>query len=74
MRSIGALLAIILCAVPAVFAAIPALQPAWFAERSWGTPNSVLVMCGLMATFVGLAGLFAGLRDVRTVHEHRDVK
>ena len=70
MRSIGALLAIILCAAPAVLAGLPSLQPAWFAERSWGTPNSVLAMSSLMLAFVVLAGLFAGLRDVRTVHEH----
>lgn len=70
MRSIGALLAIILCAAPAVLAGLPSLQPAWFAERTWGAPNSVIAMSVLMLAFVVLAGLFAGLSDVRTVHEH----
>ena len=74
MRSIGALLAIILCAVPAVLAGAPQLAPAWFAERSWGTPNGVLVMTALMIAFVVMAGLFAGLGDVRTVHEHGEAE
>jgi hypothetical protein len=63
-----------LCAAPAVLAGLPSLQPAWFAERTWGTPNGVLVMSALMLAFVALAGLFAGFGDVRTVHENGDSK
>ncbi len=42
--------------------------------RSFGVPNGVLVMSALMLAFVVLAGLFAGFRDVRTVHEDGDAK
>ncbi len=59
LRTIGALVAIILCALPALFAGIPGLQPAWFSDRLAGVPLSVVVMAALMLVFVILARLFS---------------
>ncbi len=67
MRTIGAIVVILLGALPALFAGFPGLAPGWFAGRAWGVPNSVLIMCVVMAIYVALAGLFAGAKAANTV-------
>ncbi len=59
MRTIGAIVAIILCALPAVFAGIPGAEPAWFSDRVAGVPLSVVFMSALLLVFAVLAALFA---------------
>lgn len=59
MKTLGAIVAIILCALPAVLAGVPSLEPAWFAERTQGVPNGVIAMSVLMLAFVVLAGVFS---------------
>ena len=68
MRTIGALVVIILCALPGVFGGAPGLAPAWFADTLGGVPLSVLSMVAAMAAFVVLAGLCsAASRDAGIV-------
>ena len=61
MKTLGAIIAVILCAVPAILAGLPWIEPAWFGERTAGVPNGVIAMCVLMAVFVVLAGWFSAL-------------
>jgi hypothetical protein len=61
VKTIGAIIAVILCALPAVLAGVPSLQPAWFAARTGGVPNSVIAMSALMLAFVVLAGIFSAI-------------
>ena len=68
MRTIGALVVIVLCALPGLFAGWPGLAPGWFAGELGGVPLSVVAMVGSMAVFVVLAGLCsAAARDGKIV-------
>lgn len=55
MRTIAAVIVILVCALPALFAGLPDLAPAWFAVRWGGAPLGVLFMCALMALLVVMA-------------------
>ena len=57
MRIIGALIVIVLCALPGLFGGLPGLAPAWFAATLGGVPLSVVAMVASMAAFIVLAGV-----------------
>ena len=57
LRIIGALVVIVLCALPGLFAGWPGLAPGWFAGELGGVPLSVVAMVASMAAFVVLAAL-----------------
>ena len=64
LRTIGAIVVIVLCALPGLFGGLPGLAPAWFADTVGGVPLSVWAMVASMAAFVVLAGLCsAAARD-----------
>ncbi len=69
MRTIGAIIVIVLGVLPALFAGFPDLAPAWFRQTVGGVPLSVVFMSVVMLVFVVLAGLFAGAKATRTVSE-----
>ncbi len=69
MRTTGAIIVIILGALPSLLAGFPALAPAWFSQTLAGVPLSVVSMSAVLAVFVVLAGLFAGAKATRTVSE-----
>ena len=57
MRIIGAIIVIVLCALPGLFGGLPGLAPAWFADTVGGVPLSVWAMVASMAAFIVLAGV-----------------
>ena len=57
MRTIATLIIIVLACLPAVFAGLPAIEPAAFDQRLLGAPVSVVAMCALMIVFVVIAAL-----------------
>ena len=66
MKTIAALLAIVMAALPSLFAGWPGLAPAWF-DRQWqGVPLSVVFMSGLMLAFVVLAGICSAISKDRS--------
>ena len=61
MRAIAALIVIVLGLLPGVFAGEPATAPGAFASSLGGVPLGVVVMCVIMAVFIGLAGWCSSL-------------
>jgi hypothetical protein len=57
LRTIIALIVIVMVSLPSLFAGLPDLEPDWFAQRWQGVPLSVVFMSGLMLAFVLLAGV-----------------
>ena len=57
MRAIATLIIIVIALSPSLFAGLPSVAPAWFAERHFGAPSSVIVMCVLLALLVVLAAV-----------------
>ncbi len=57
MKTLLALVVIVLGALPAVYAGWPGLAPGWFDAVWQGLPAGVLAMSALMAVFVILAAL-----------------
>jgi hypothetical protein len=55
LRTISAIIVIIVCALPALFAGLPGAAPGWFDARFQGAPQGVLFMCGLLALLVVMA-------------------
>ena len=55
MRAIGALIIIVLGALPPLFAGVPGLEPAFFDSRVGGVPVGVICLCVLMLAFIGLS-------------------
>ena len=56
MRTLGTIIVIVLCGLPALFAGWPTVAPAWFDNLWNGVPQGILAMSGLMLAFVLLAG------------------
>ena len=66
MRTIIALISIVMVSLPSLFAGLPDLQPAWFSQHWQGVPVSVVFMSALMLTFVLLAGICSAVsRNIR---------
>ncbi len=57
MRIIATLIIIVLAGLPALFAGLPASEPAVFDQHRWGAPVSVLAMSALLVVFVVLAAV-----------------
>ena len=72
MRSLAALVVIILAVLPALFAGLPATAPGVFAESRWGVPVSVIFMSVLMAVFVLLASLCSNAAKGTRLHGTED--
>ncbi len=72
MRSLAALVVIILAVLPALFAGLPAMAPGVFAESRWGVPVSVIFMSVLMAVFVLLASLCSNAAKGTRLHGTED--
>jgi hypothetical protein len=57
LRTIIALIVIVMVSLPSLFAGLPDLEPSWFGQRWQGVPLSVVFMSGLLLAFVLLAGV-----------------
>ena len=68
MRSLAALVVIVLAGLPALFAGVPGTEPAWFYGSLGGVPISVVFMCVLMAVFVVLAAICSNAAKGQTLH------
>ena len=59
LRTIAAVIVILVCALPALFAGLPGTEPGWF-DVSWqGAPLCIVAMCGLMAFLALMAKVCA---------------
>jgi hypothetical protein len=56
LRTLGTIIVIVLCGLPALFAGWPSAAPAWFNDLWQGAPLSIVVMSGLLFAFILLAG------------------
>lgn len=65
MRAIATLVIVLISLSPSLFAGLPDTAPTWFADRHWGIPASVILMCALMAALVVLAGVCSALARSR---------
>ena len=68
MRSLLALVVIVLAVLPALFAGVPGTEPAWFYGSLGGVPMSVVFMCALMVVFVVLAAICSNAAKGQTLH------
>ncbi len=68
MRSLVALIVIVLGALPALYAGLPGLAPGWFDQRYMGVPMSVLAMSALMVIFVILAAVCSSAARGQRLH------
>ena len=68
MRSLAALVVIVLAALPALFAGVPGTEPAWLYGSLGGVPMSVVFMCVLMAVFVVLAAICSNAAKGHQLH------
>ncbi len=57
MRTLGTIVVVVLCALPALFAGWPQAAPSWFNDLWHGVPLGIVAMSSLLLAFVILAGL-----------------
>lgn len=65
MRTIAALVVLVLVSLPEIFAGWPGTAPGWFDQKLQGVPMSIVAMSALMLAFVVLAGVCSALAKDR---------